>query len=52
METAMLDYIRTLYRHQAWADDELLKAVATCAPAQQDPEMLHALHHTVNAQRR
>jgi uncharacterized damage-inducible protein DinB len=47
----MLDYIRSLYHHQAWADDELLKAVTACAPAQQDPEMLHALHHTATVQR-
>jgi len=46
----MLDHIRSLYRHQAWADDELLKAVTVCEPAQQDPEMLHALHHMANVQ--
>ncbi len=47
----MLDHIRSLYRHQAWADNELLKAVDAFAAARQDPEMLHALHHTVNVQR-
>jgi uncharacterized damage-inducible protein DinB len=47
----MLDHIRSLYRHQAWADDELLKAVTACEPAQQDSAMLHALHHVVNVQR-
>lgn len=47
----MLDHIRSLYRHQAWADDELLKAVTACEPATRDHAMLHALHHVVNAQR-
>ena len=46
----MLDYIRSLYRYQFWADDELLKAVDACEPAPQDPQMLHALQHIATAQ--
>ena len=46
----MLDHIRSLYSHQFWADDELLKAVNACEAAQTDPEMLHALHHIANVQ--
>jgi uncharacterized damage-inducible protein DinB len=46
----MLDYIRSLYHHQTWADDQLLKAVDACEPAPQDAEMLHALQHIATAQ--
>jgi uncharacterized damage-inducible protein DinB len=46
----MLDYIRSLYSHQFWADDELLRAVAACESAPQDTEMLHGLRHIANAQ--
>jgi len=46
----MLDHLRSLYGHQAWADDELLKAVSACEPATQDAQILHALHHVVNVQ--
>ena len=46
----MLDHILSLNRHQFWADDELLKAINACEPAQTDPAMLHALHHIANVQ--
>ncbi|KAA6456445.1 hypothetical protein DYQ86_25245 [Acidobacteria bacterium AB60] len=46
----MLEYIRSLFRHQAWADDELLKAVTACEPARTDAAMLHALHHMATVQ--
>lgn len=46
----MFDYIRSLYRHQVWADDELLNAVTACEPATQDAQMLHALRHIATAQ--
>jgi len=32
----MLESIRSLYRHQTWADNELLKALDACEPAPQD----------------
>jgi len=46
----MLESICSLYRHQFWADDELLKAVTACEPASQDAVMLRALQHIATAQ--
>ena len=47
----MLDYLRSLYRHQVWADEELLRAVSASAAAQRDAELLRCLHHMAVAQR-
>ena len=47
----MLDYLRSLYRHQVWADEELLRAVSALAPAQHDAELLRYLSHMAMAQR-
>jgi uncharacterized damage-inducible protein DinB len=46
----MLEMLRSLYRHMAWADSQILAAIRP-QPAAADPELIHALHHIVGVQR-
>jgi uncharacterized damage-inducible protein DinB len=47
----MLEMIRSLYAHQAWADATILKAIAQHEAAAQDEELRKTLHHIVVVQR-
>ncbi len=47
----MLDMIRSLYAHQAWADASILAAVAKHEGAAQDETLRKALHHIAVVQR-
>jgi uncharacterized damage-inducible protein DinB len=47
----MLDMIRALYHHMAWADTQMLAAVGVHAPAAEDEELRRTLHHIVGVQR-
>ena len=47
----MLDMIRSLFGHQEWADNELLKSVRVFESASRDEAMRWTLHHTVMVQR-
>ena len=47
----MLDYMRSLYRHQVWAEDELLGAVSAFPAAENDAELLRCLGHMAAVQR-
>lgn len=47
----MLSMLENLFRHEAWADEQLLSAIAACKAAQDDAEILERLHHTHAVQR-
>lgn len=47
----MLDMIRALYRHMAWADRQMLDAVGAHTAAARDDELQRTLHHIVVVQR-
>ena len=47
----MLDSLRSLYRHQFWADEQLLRAVEASAAARQDAQQLACLLHIAVVQR-
>ena len=47
----MLDMIRSLYAHQAWADASIIAAVAKHQVAARDETLRKNLHHIVVVQR-
>jgi uncharacterized damage-inducible protein DinB len=47
----MLEYVRSLYRHQIWADEQLLRSVSANPAAQEDRELRRCLDHMAAAQR-
>ena len=47
----MLEMIRALYRHMAWADSQILSAMRPVPAAAADTELSRALHHIVGVQR-
>jgi uncharacterized damage-inducible protein DinB len=47
----MLEMIRALYHHMAWADAQVLGAVAAYPAASEDEELRRMLHHIVVVQR-
>ena len=47
----MLEIIRDLFRHQAWADVALLEAIAASDAARQDEDLLRLLAHVLAVHR-
>jgi uncharacterized damage-inducible protein DinB len=47
----MLDLIRDLYSHQAWADSEMWRFLAGSPAAQSDPRVIELLNHIHTVQR-
>lgn len=47
----MIEFLRPLFRHQEWADGELLNAIKACPAAVQDERLRAALFHIVVVQR-
>jgi uncharacterized damage-inducible protein DinB len=47
----MLEMIRALYHHMAWADMQMLAAIGAHPAAAEDEEMRRTLHHIVGVQR-
>ncbi len=47
----MIDLLRSLFRHQEWADDALLEAVQAHPESLRDPDLYKVLHHIVMVQR-
>ncbi len=47
----MIDLLRSLFRHQVWADEALLEAVQAHPESLRDQDLYKVLHHTVTVQR-
>lgn len=47
----MLDLLKTLFRHQQWADRQVLEAVPSVPGASDDERLRATLHHMVMVQR-
>lgn len=47
----MVDMLRALYRHMAWADTQILAAARGIPGAACDAELSRALHHIIGVQR-
>jgi uncharacterized damage-inducible protein DinB len=47
----MLNMLRDLYRYQAWADHEILRAIAACPAAAEDARVRERLQHAHAVQR-
>lgn len=50
-DSGMTSMIQSLFRHQAWADAAILRAVRAHAEAAQDERLRWTLHHIVMVQR-
>lgn len=46
----MIDLLRALFRHQAWADEAILEAVQAHPESLRDQNVLKVLHHIVTVQ--
>jgi uncharacterized damage-inducible protein DinB len=47
----VIDLLRSLFRHQVWADEALLEAVQAHPESLRDQELYKVLHHIVTVQR-
>ena len=47
----MIEFLRELYAHEAWADAEHWRAILACEPAARDPKILERLNHINMVQR-